>query len=153
MRDTGARENWHLQPFYYEEVLVVRVHPELLQKQHLPPHLVGRNIWKQRFKDMSQYERYLTRNGIVVRKFFLHLAKEEEKGRFRRQIKEGEKSGKFPEGDVSEPKCGEKKTEESKDRVQHTPPERAAWWGVPADHKWFTRLVVSSAIIQALEEC
>ncbi len=138
---------------YYEEVLVVRVHPELLRKQHLPPHLVTKNVWKQRFKDMSQYEHYLAHNGIVVRKFFLHLSKEEQKKRFLKRIEEPEKNWKFSASDVSERQHWDQYMEAYEDMVRHTSTEHAPWYVVPADHKWFTRLVVSSAIIQALEEC
>jgi PPK2 family polyphosphate:nucleotide phosphotransferase len=138
---------------YYEEVLVVRVHPELVKKEHLPPHLITKNIWKQRFKDMSQYEHYLARNGIVVRKFFLHLSKEEQRRRFLKRIEEPEKNWKFSAADVSERQHWDEYMEAYEDMVRHTSTEYAPWYVIPADHKWFTRLVASAAIIQALEEC
>lgn len=138
---------------YYEEVLIVRVHPEILQKQHLPPSLVGEDIWQQRFDDIRAYERYLTRNGVVVRKFFLNVSREEQKKRFLKRLDEPGKNWKFSEADVHERQHWDEYMEAYEDMVRHTATRHAPWYVVPADHKWYTRLVVSSAIIEALEEC
>jgi PPK2 family polyphosphate:nucleotide phosphotransferase len=138
---------------YYEEVLVVRVHPELLQRQHLPPQLVGKDIWQQRFDDIRAYERYLARNGVVVRKFFLNVSKEEQKKRFLKRLDEPEKNWKFSEADVHERQHWDEYMAAYEDMVRHTATRDAPWYVVPADHKWYTRLVVSSAIIEALEQC
>src|SRR5579859_5078912 len=138
---------------YYEEVLVVRVHPELLDRQHLPSHLVTKDIWKNRFKDIRAFERYLTRNGIVIRKFFLNVSREEQKRRFLRRIEEPEKNWKFSASDVRERRHWDEYMEAYEDLIRNTSEPHAPWYVVPADHKWFTRLVVSSALIQALEEC
>jgi PPK2 family polyphosphate:nucleotide phosphotransferase len=138
---------------YYEEVLVVRVHPEILQKQHLPAKLVGKDIWQQRFHDICSYENYLARNGVVIRKFFLNVSKEEQKKRFLKRLEEPEKNWKFSEADVHERQHWDEYMEAYEDMVRHTATRHAPWYVVPADHKWYTRLVVSSAIIEALEEC
>ncbi|HWX55875.1 MAG TPA: polyphosphate kinase 2 family protein [Verrucomicrobiae bacterium] len=138
---------------YYEEVLVVRVHPEILAKQHLPPSLVTKEIWKERFADIRAFERHLTRNGIVVRKFFLNVSKEEQKRRFLKRLEEPDKNWKFSESDVRERQHWDEYMDAYEDMIQHTATEYAPWYVVPADHKWFTRLAVSSAIIEALEEC
>jgi PPK2 family polyphosphate:nucleotide phosphotransferase len=138
---------------YYEEVLVVRVHPEILTKQHLPPSLVTKEIWKERFADIRAFERYLTRNGVVVRKFFLNVSKEEQQRRFLKRLEEPDKSWKFSESDVRERQHWDEYMDVYEDMIQHTATEYAPWYVVPADHKWFTRLAVSSAVIEALEEC
>ena len=138
---------------YYEEVLVVRVHPEVLQREQLPPHLVSKDIWQQRFDDIRAYERYLTRNGVVVRKFFLNVSKEEQKKRFLGRLDEPEKNWKFRESDVRERQHWDEYMAAYEDMIRHTATRHAPWYVVPADHKWYTRLVVSSAIIEALEEC
>jgi PPK2 family polyphosphate:nucleotide phosphotransferase len=137
---------------YYEEVLVVRVHQEYLQKQHLPPELVTKKIWKERFKDIRNFEEYLTRNGVVIRKFFLHLSKEEQKKRFLARLDEPEKNWKFSEADVHERKYWDDYMNAYEDMIRHTSTREAPWYVVPADHKWFTHIAVSSAIIQTLEE-
>jgi PPK2 family polyphosphate:nucleotide phosphotransferase len=137
---------------YYEEVLVVRVHQEYLQKQHLPPELVTKKIWKERFKDIRNFEEYLTRNGVVIRKFFLHLSKEEQKKRFLARLEEPEKNWKFSEADVQERKYWDDYMNAYEDMIRHTSTPDAPWYVVPADHKWFTHIAVSSAIIQTLEE-
>jgi len=136
---------------YYEEVLVVRVHPELLEKQHLPPQLVAGKIWKERFHDIRALERYLTRNGVVVRKFFLHVSKEEQKRRFLSRLEEPEKNWKFSEADVRERKFWDDYMLAYDDMIRHTSTPEAPWYVVPADHKWFSRLVVGAAIIETLE--
>ena len=137
---------------YYEEVLVVRVHQEYLQKQHLPPELVTKKIWKERFKDIRNFEDYLTRNGVVIRKFFLHLSKEEQKKRFLARLDEPEKNWKFSEADVHERKYWDDYMNAYEDMIRHTSTPEAPWYVVPADHKWFTHIAVSSAIIQTLED-
>jgi PPK2 family polyphosphate:nucleotide phosphotransferase len=137
---------------YYEEVLVVRVHKELLERQHLPDELVTKKIWKQRFEDISNYERYLSHNGIVVRKFFLNVSKEEQKRRFLRRIEEPEKNWKFSESDVRERQHWDDYMEAYEEMIQNTSTPDAPWYVVPADHKWATHLIVSSAIIEALKE-
>jgi PPK2 family polyphosphate:nucleotide phosphotransferase len=137
---------------YYEEVLVVRVHQEYLAKQHLPPELVTKKIWKERFKDIRNFEEYLTRNGVVIRKFFLHLSKEEQKKRFLARLDEPEKNWKFSEADVHERKYWDDYMNAYEDMIRHTSTPDAPWYVVPADHKWFTHIAVSSVIIQTLEE-
>ena len=137
---------------YYEEVLVVRVHQEFLTKQHLPPQLVTKKIWEERMEDMCHYERYLSRNGIIVRKFFLNVSKEEQKRRFLKRLDEPEKNWKFSEADVRERQCWDDYMEAYEDMIQHTATPYAPWYVVPADHKWFTRLVVGSAIVETLKE-
>jgi PPK2 family polyphosphate:nucleotide phosphotransferase len=137
---------------YYEEVLVVRVHQEYLAKQHLPPELVSKKIWKERFKDIRNFEEYLTRNGVVIRKFFLHVSKEEQKRRFLARLDEPEKNWKFSEADVHERKYWDDYMNAYEDMIRHTSTPEAPWYVVPADHKWFTHIAVSSAIIQTLED-
>ena len=137
---------------YYEEVLVVRVHQEFLAKQHLPPELATKKIWKERFEDMCNFEQYLTRNGVVVRKFFLHVSKEEQKRRFLARLNEPEKNWKFSEADVKERQYWDDYMNAYEDMIRHTATPYAPWYVVPADHKWFTHIAVSYAIIQALED-
>lgn len=137
---------------YYEEVLVVRVHQELLAKQHLPPQLISRKVWDERLEDMCNFERYLTRNGIVVRKFFLHISKEEQRQRFLKRLEEPEKNWKFSESDVRERQYFDDYMNAYEDMIRKTAAPHAPWYVVPADHKWFTRLVVGSAIVQTLKE-
>ncbi|MGZ4829244.1 MAG: polyphosphate kinase 2 family protein [Candidatus Angelobacter sp.] len=137
---------------YYEEVLVVRVHQEYLQKQHLPPQLVTKKIWKERFEDIRNFEQYLTRNGVVIRKFFLHVSKEEQKRRFLARLDEPEKNWKFSEADVHERKYWDDYMNAYEEMIRNTSTPDAPWYVVPADHKWFTHIAVSSAIIQTLEE-
>ena len=137
---------------YYEEVLVVRVHQEYLAKQHLPPELVSKKICKERFKDIRNFEEYLTRNGVVIRKFFLHVSKEEQKRRCLARLDEPEKNWKFSEADVHERKYWDDYMNAYEDMIRHTSTPEAPWYVVPADHKWFTHIAVSSAIIQTLED-
>ncbi|HEY6352460.1 MAG TPA: polyphosphate kinase 2 family protein [Candidatus Angelobacter sp.] len=137
---------------YYEEVLVVRVHQELLSKQHLPPHLITKKIWEERMADMCRFESYLTRNGIVVRKFFLNVSKEEQKQRFLKRLDEPEKNWKFSDADVRERQCWDDYMHAYEEMIQQTATPHAPWYVVPADHKWFTRLVVGSAIIETLKD-
>jgi PPK2 family polyphosphate:nucleotide phosphotransferase len=137
---------------YYEEVLVVRIHQEFLEKQHLPRELVTKKIWKQRFEDIRNFEQYLTRNGVVIRKFFLHVSKEEQKRRFMTRLDEPEKNWKFSDADVHERKYWDDYMNAYEDMIRHTSTPDAPWYVVPADHKWFTHIAVSSAIIQTLED-
>jgi len=137
---------------YYEEVLVVRVHQEFLAKQHLPPELISKNIWNERMEDICNFESYLTRNGIVIRKFFLNVSKEEQQRRFLKRLEEPEKNWKFSDADVRERECWGDYMEAYKDMIQKTARPHAPWYVVPADHKWFTRLVVGSAIVETLKE-
>ncbi|MBN2506894.1 MAG: polyphosphate kinase 2 family protein [Verrucomicrobia bacterium] len=135
---------------YYEETLVVRVHPELLQRQKLPSALLTRRLWKERFQDIRAFERYLTRNGVVIRKFFLHVSKGEQQKRFLERIETPEKNWKFSAGDVAERAFWGDYMEVYEDMIRHTAIPEAPWYVVPADHKWFTRLVVAAAVIETL---
>jgi PPK2 family polyphosphate:nucleotide phosphotransferase len=136
---------------YYEEVLVVRVHREFLEKEHLPPKLVTKNIWRERFEDICNLERYLTRNGIVIRKFFLYVSKEEQRQRFLKRLEEPEKNWKFSEADVHERAYFRDYMNAYQDMIRHTTTSESPWYVVPADHKWFVHAVVSSAIVETLE--
>ncbi len=135
---------------YYEETLVVRVHPELLAKETIPPQLVGKDIWKERFKDIRHYEDYLGRNGVVVRKFFLHLSKGEQKRRFLERLNTPEKNWKFSANDIKERAYWDDYMTAYEEMIQHTATPMAPWYVVPADNKWFTRLVVAAAVIDTL---
>jgi PPK2 family polyphosphate:nucleotide phosphotransferase len=137
---------------YYEEVLVVRVHKDLLEKQHLPDELVTGKIWKQRFEDIANYEEYLTHNGVVVRKFFLNISKDEQKRRFLKRIEEPEKNWKFSEADVHERQYWDEYMAAYEEMIQNTATKHAPWYVVPADQKWATHLAVSSVIIETLEK-
>ena len=136
---------------YYEEVLVVRVHPELLERQKLPKPLAGKDIWKQRFDDICAFERHLARNGTRILKFFLHVSKEEQRKRFLARIDEPAKRWKFSMADVAERKFWDKYQEAYEDMIRHTSQPEAPWFVVPADHKWFTRMVVAGALVQELQ--
>ncbi len=136
---------------YYEEVLVVRVHQEFLQAQKLPPGLAGRHIWKDRLEDIAAYERYLARNGIAIVKFFLHVSREEQKNRFMERLDEPEKNWKFSAADVGERGHWDAYMKAYEDAIRATAAEHAPWYVVPADNKWFTRLVVAAAIAETLE--
>jgi PPK2 family polyphosphate:nucleotide phosphotransferase len=136
---------------YYEETLVVRVHPELLAAQQLPDRLMGKNIWRQRFEDINAIERYLTHNGIAVCKFFLHVSKKEQKKRFIERLDNPDKNWKFSSGDVSERQHWKEYMRAYEATIQATATPAAPWHVVPADHKWFTRLVVAAAIVNKLE--
>jgi PPK2 family polyphosphate:nucleotide phosphotransferase len=137
---------------YYEEVLVVRVHQEFLVKQHLPPHLITKNIWKERVEDICGLESYLTSNGIVVRKFFLNVSKEEQQRRFLKRLDEPEKNWKFSEADVRERQYWDSYMAAYEDMIRHTATREAPWYVVPADHKWSMHATVSSTIIETLKE-
>jgi PPK2 family polyphosphate:nucleotide phosphotransferase len=136
---------------YYEEVLVVRVHPEYLEAQRLPTTTKS-DLWEQRFEEINNFERYLTQNGTVVLKFFLHLSKEEQRRRFLRRLDDPEKNWKFSTADVEERKLWKKYQRSYEDMIRHTATRLAPWYVVPADHKWFTRVVVAAAIGAALDE-
>ena len=136
---------------YYEEVLIVRVHPQILRTQKLPEKSMTDDLWKQRFESINDHERHLTRNGTVVRKFFLNVSKEEQRGRFLARLDEPEKHWKFALGDVEERQHWDRYMEAYEDMIRHSSTEDAPWYVVPADHKWFTRLVVADAIGDTLE--
>ncbi|MBX3187294.1 MAG: polyphosphate kinase 2 family protein [Labilithrix sp.] len=136
---------------HYEDVLVVRVHPELLETQHLPPELVGKNIWSERLESIAAFERYLARQGVVVLKFFLHLSKEEQRRRFLARLEEKDKYWKFSANDLSERAFWDRYRHAYQEAIAATASRHAPWFVVPADNKWFTRLVVVAAIIDALE--
>ncbi len=135
---------------YYEETLVVRVHPEILAAQKIPPQLVGKEIWKERFEDICAFERYLTRNGFAVCKFFLNVSKEEQKRRFLERLDNPEKHWKFSARDVEERKHWSKYQAAYEETIRETAATHAPWYVVPADNKWFTRLVVAAAIIETM---
>ena len=137
---------------YYEEVLVVRVHKEVLERERIPPSLVTKNIWNERFADINAYERYLSRNGVVIRKFFLNLSKEEQKKRFLKRLDRPDKNWKFSAADVAERERWSDYMTAYEEMFQHTATPYAPWYVVPADKKWYTRLVVAAAIIHALED-
>jgi PPK2 family polyphosphate:nucleotide phosphotransferase len=136
---------------YYEEVLVVRVHPDLLERQRLPAPLEGKDIWQQRFDDIRAFERHLVRNGTVVLKFFLHVSKAEQRKRFLDRIDEPAKRWKFSMNDVAERKLWDKYQHAYEDMIRNTSRPEAPWYVVPADHKWFTRMVVAGALVQELQ--
>lgn len=136
---------------YYEELLVVRVHPEILARQKLPKKLVTRNIWRERFEDISAFERYMARNGTLVLKFFMHLSKEEQRKRFLDRLEEPGKRWKFEMGDVRERALWDKYQAAYQDLIRNTSTEYAPWRVVPADRKWFARVVISSTIVKAME--
>ena len=135
---------------YYEEVLVVRVHPQFLAKQKLPPKLVGKHIWEDRYEDIRNFEQYLARNGVVVRKFFLHVSKKEQKRRFLDRIDDPLKNWKFSSNDASERDFWDDYMKAYEEMIQQTATKHAPWYVVPADNKWFTRVVVGSAVIETL---
>ncbi len=137
---------------YYEEVLVVRVHPELLSKQQIPSELVTKHIWKERYEDINALERYLGRNGYVIRKFFLHLSKKEQAKRFEKRLDEPEKQWKFSLGDLHERERWKDYMDAYKDTIRHTSTPHAPWVVVPANKKWFARWVVAATVIDALDE-
>jgi PPK2 family polyphosphate:nucleotide phosphotransferase len=135
---------------YYEETLVVRVHPEILAKQKLPPSVVSKRIWKQRFEDINAFERYLDRNGVLVRKFFLHVSKKEQKARFMERLDKPDKNWKFSATDALERGHWNEYMAAYEDMIRSTATPHAPWYVVPADNKWFTRLVVAGAVIDTL---
>jgi PPK2 family polyphosphate:nucleotide phosphotransferase len=136
---------------YYEEVLVVRVHPEILAGQKLPPELVGKKIWQHRFKDIRAFERYLTRNGIAILKFHLRISKEEQRRRLLARLDEPAKRWKFSMRDVAERKLWDKYMDAYEDMIRHTSTPEAPWYVVPTDHKWFAHLAIAATIVERLE--
>jgi len=136
---------------YYEETLVVRVHPEFLEKQRLPPELVTKDIWKERFQDIRSFERYLARNGVAILKFFLHVSNKEQKKRFIARIEEPEKNWKLSGNDAREREYWDDYMEAYEDTIRNTATKAAPWYVVPADNKWFTRVVVAAAVIDVLD--
>jgi PPK2 family polyphosphate:nucleotide phosphotransferase len=136
---------------YYEEVLVVRVHPQVLENEKLPKPLVTKHIWRERFEDINNYERYATRNGIAVLKFFLHLSREEQKRRFLARLDDPEKNWKFSSADIKEREFWNAYQDAYEDMIRHTASKHAPWYVVPADNKWFTRIVVSHAVVDVLQ--
>ena len=137
---------------YYEEVLVVRVHKELLQAQKIPPKLVGKNLWKERYEDICAHESYLTRNGIVVRKFFLNVSRKEQKRRFLERLDQPEKNWKFSAADIKERACWDDYMDAYEDMIRHTATPDAPWHVIPADNKWFTRIAVAEAVVDTLKD-
>jgi PPK2 family polyphosphate:nucleotide phosphotransferase len=136
---------------YYEEVLIVRVHSQVFKNERIPPSLVTKNIWKERFEDMNHFERYLARNGIVIRKFFLNLSKKEQKKRFLDRLDEPQKNWKFSAPDIREREFWDDYMNAYEEMIVHTADKVAPWYVVPADNKWFSRVVVAAAIVETLE--
>ncbi len=137
---------------YYEEVLVVRVHADALKNEKLPASLVTKKIWDERFEDINTFERHLARNGTVIRKFFLYLSKKEQKRRFLERLDEPEKNWKFSASDIHEREYWDDYQKAYEEMIRNTATKHAPWYIVPADHKWFTHLVVASAIVETLDE-
>jgi PPK2 family polyphosphate:nucleotide phosphotransferase len=136
---------------YYEEVLVVRVHEAILANQKLPAAVVGKKIWKERLKDIASFEDYLARQGTVILKFFLHVSRKEQKNRFMERLDQPEKNWKFAPSDVQERQHWNRYMAAYEDAIRATATPHAPWFVVPADNKWFTRLVVATAIVDAIE--
>ena len=137
---------------YYEEVLVVRVHRDILKNERMPKSLIGKNLWQDRFEDIGNFERYLSRNGVVVRKFFLNVSKKEQKRRFLERLETPEKNWKFSAADVHERECWDDYMKAYEEMIAATSTKHAPWYVVPADNKWYTRLVVAAAIVDTLKE-
>jgi len=137
---------------YYEEVLVVRVHPEILANERMPPSLITKNIWEERFQDICSFERYLSRNGVVIRKFFLNISKKEQKKRFLDRLDQPEKNWKFSTADLHERERWDDYMTAYEEMIANTSTPHAPWFVIPADNKWFTRLAVAAAIVDTLEE-
>ncbi len=137
---------------YYEEVLVVRVHPEVRAHERIPAELVTKRIWEERFADICSWEQYLSRNGCVIRKFFLHVSRKEQKKRFLARLQQPEKNWKFSSADLREREHWNEYMGAYEDMIANTSTPQAPWYVVPADHKWFTRLVVAAAIVDTFED-
>jgi PPK2 family polyphosphate:nucleotide phosphotransferase len=135
---------------YYEETLIVRVHPEFLEKQKLPPELITKDIWQERYQDIRSFERYLSRNGVVIRKFFLHVSKSEQKKRFLERLDTPQKNWKFSANDIKEREFWNDYMKAYEDMICNTATKYAPWYVVPADNKWFTRVVVAAAVVETL---
>jgi PPK2 family polyphosphate:nucleotide phosphotransferase len=137
---------------YYEEVLVVRVHPEILGRQRIPAHLVTRRLWAERYEDINALERYLSRNGTLIRKFFLHLSKEEQRRRFLERLDDPAKNWKFRAGDLADRKLWPKFQKAYEDAIVETSTSYAPWYVVPADHNWARNLAVARILLQTMKE-
>src|SRR6266702_8003802 len=137
---------------YYEEVLVVRVHRDILNHERLPESLISKNLWQERFDDIGNFERYLSRNGTVIRKFFLNVSKKEQKRRFLERLDTPEKNWKFSAADVRERECWDDYMKAYEELIVETSTKHAPWYVIPADNKWFTRLAVAAAIVDTLQE-
>jgi PPK2 family polyphosphate:nucleotide phosphotransferase len=137
---------------YYEEVLIVRVHEEILKQQKVPRPFVGKRIWDERLADIARFEDYLTRQGVIILKFFLHLSREEQKKRFMKRLDKPQKNWKFCASDVRERKFWGDYMRSYEEAIRATASKQTPWFVVPADHKWFTRLVVAAAIVEAVEQ-
>lgn len=136
---------------YYEEVLVVRVHPNILKAEKTPPSLIAKHIWEERFEDIRSFERHMWKSGTVIRKFFLNVSKKEQKRRFLARLEEPEKNWKFSAADIRERQYWDDYQEAYEDMICNTATEHAPWYVVPADNKWFTRIVLSAVIVDTLE--
>jgi PPK2 family polyphosphate:nucleotide phosphotransferase len=136
---------------HYEDVLVARVHPEILARQRLPQALIGKDIWKERFNSIRDFERHLARNGVLILKFFLHVSREEQRKRFLARLEEPGKRWKFEMADVAERKLWDRYMHAYEDAIRHTSRPGAAWYVVPADNKWFARLIIAEAMVEAME--
>jgi PPK2 family polyphosphate:nucleotide phosphotransferase len=136
---------------YYEEMLVVRVHKSVLKEERIPAALVTKKIWKHRFEDVRAHERYLSRNGVVIRKFFLHISKGEQKRRFLARLDDPAKHWKFSDADLKERQYWHDYQQAYEDMIRETASEEAPWYIVPSDHKWYSHLVVASVVIETLE--
>ena len=136
---------------YYEEVLIVRVHEEILKRQRLPPIFAGKRIWDERLADIAHFEDYMTRQGVVILKFFLHVSREEQKKRFMKRLDNPEKNWKFSPADVHERKFWPDYMRSFEEAIRATASQHAPWYVVPADNRWFTRLVVAAAIVETVE--
>jgi PPK2 family polyphosphate:nucleotide phosphotransferase len=136
---------------YYEEVLVVRVHPGLLKAGKLPDRLLTKHVWDERYEDINAFERYLTRNGVVIRKFFLYISKKEQKRRFLERLEDSKKNWKFSLADIKERSFWKDYKEVYEEMIQKTATKQAPWYVIPADNKWFARLIVASAVVEAMD--
>jgi PPK2 family polyphosphate:nucleotide phosphotransferase len=137
---------------YYEEVLIVRVHEEILKHQKIPPRLLGKRIWDERLADIAHFEDYITRQGVIILKFFLQVSRAEQKKRFKKRLDTPEKNWKFSASDVHERKFWGDYMRAYEEAIRASSAKHAPWFVVPADNKWFTRLVVAAAIVEAVEE-
>jgi PPK2 family polyphosphate:nucleotide phosphotransferase len=137
---------------YYEEVLVVRVHQDFLKAERIPDSLIAKDLWDQRFRDICAFERYFSRNGIVIRKFFLHLSKPEQKKRFLERLDQPEKNWKFSAADVREREYWDNYMDAYEDMIRNTSTKHSPWFVIPADNKWFTRLVLAAAVVDTLDD-
>jgi len=137
---------------YYEEALVVRVHPDILKNERIPEPLLGKDIWEKRFEDIHNFEKYLSRNGVVVRKFFLNISKKEQKRRFLERLNTPDKNWKFSAADLHERECWDDYMKAYEEAIAATSTKHAPWYVVPADNKWYTRLIVAAAIVDTMKD-